>query len=377
MSNIIGGGQPSCKSKFPRGNVTKQNEVEEAIKRAACLARHKANPNAYRYKKYKRALNPQQLKDRARRLEYGFPLYSDYQQTADVDYEYVQGRKKIRDDQRQFEAFDSWSDTRLVSEIAVGSQDVTISNSIRGGKTQSGGGKRQAITEWSTKSRARCEKHIRNVPDGSIKYFLTLTYPLDFPSDGLTVKRDLSTIRKRLRRMGVHDDIWFLEFQSRGAPHIHMYLSQYPVGGIKAISQAWYEVVGSGDPKHLDFHLGKLSGRPCLEAMRNPHAASYYAVKYVVKSDQKDVPKDYVNVGRFWGYGGELKPVYQTYFVRGYNACRSAIKMIAVWKFQKFGGIVDSSLTLYSATLRGCSAFEIGQLISMCDWGVSTTPDYR
>ena len=106
--------------------------------------------------------------------------------------------------------------------------------------------------------------------------------------------------------MGVSDDIWFLEFQpNRGAPHFHLYLGQCPMNniekGIKACAHAWFEIVGSGDPKHLKFTLGGYGNKPCLEYMRNPHAASYYAVKYVVKADQKDVPDAYTNVGRFWG----------------------------------------------------------------------------
>lgn len=268
-----------------------------------------------------------------------------------------------------------WSDVRLVSTVSVGVQDVFITNNIVGGKAQVGGGLRSTITEWSKKSRARCEKHIRNCPDGSIKYFLTLTYPREFSNDGVRIKRDLSTMRKRLRRMGVRDDIWFLEFQMRGAPHFHLYLGQCPTGnlekGIKACANAWYEIVGSGDPKHLKFTLGQCGGKnkPCLEIMRNPHAASYYAVKYVVKADQKKVPSEYLNVGRFWGWGGKLKPVYESYFARGYAACKAGVSMIALWKFAKFGGYVDKDLTLYSATLRGGSSGDwLEKLMQYSGW---------
>jgi hypothetical protein len=261
-----------------------------------------------------------------------------------------------------------WSDTRMVSEITVGSQDVFISSTLRGGRAQLGGGARSKITEWSKQSRGRCEKHIRNVEDGAIKAFLTLTYPEHYSNDGKLIKRDLATIIKRLKRMGVKDGIWFLEFQLRGAPHFHCFLSQWPVGGSEAVARAWYEVVGSGDSKHLDWHLGKLSGRPCLEWMRKPHAASYYASKYAVKAEQKQVPTVYQNVGRFWGYWGDLKPVYQTYYSRGSEACSRAVRMIATWKFQKFGGLVDADLVLYSATLRGCSPLELDRLFESSGW---------
>jgi hypothetical protein len=295
--------------------------------------------------------------------------FSDYHPTVDIVKEYIRDKagkvvsveKQVPESQKQFRHLYEWSDTRLVSEVTVGVQDVFISNTLVGGRAQKGGGIRGKIIEWSKKSRAKCEKHIRNVEDGAIKYFLTLTYPSEFSNDGIRIKRDLATMRKRLRRMGVRDDIWFLEFQLRGAPHFHLYLGQCPTGnlerGIKACANAWYEIVGSGDLKHLKFTLGECGGKnkPCLEPMRNPHAASYYAVKYVVKADQKKVPEAYQNVGRFWGYGGDLKPVFVTYWAHGHEACKAGVKMIKLFKFVKFGGFVGEGLTLYSATLRGAA----------------------
>lgn len=266
------------------------------------------------------------------------------------------------------EYLDGWSDARMVSEVIIGEQDVQIKSTLRGGRPQVGGGVRGAIVEWSKKSRSRCERHIRNVQEGSIKAFLTLTYPKVFTNDGKAVKRDLATMVKRLKRMGVGTGIWFLEFQKRGAPHIHAFLGQFPVCGAAAVARAWYEIVGSGDEKHLDWHLGKLSGRPCVEIMRNQHAASYYAVKYAVKSDQKDVPKEYQNVGRFWGCWGGLRPSYRVYYARGSDMCMAAVRMIRLWKMTKFGGFVGEGLTLYSATLRGCKPDELDQLFQYSGW---------
>lgn len=262
----------------------------------------------------------------------------------------------------------NWNDVRMVSEVIVGEQDVIVKATVRGGKTQVGGGVRGSITEWSKKSRARCERHIRNVPEGSILAFLTLTYPSAFSNDGKRIKRDLASMVKRLKRMGVDDGIWFLEFQKRGAPHVHCFVSKWPVGGSGAVAKAWYEVVGSGDVKHLHWHEGKLSGRPCLEYMRVPHAASYYACKYAVKSEQKDVPEDYLNVGRFWGCWGDLKPVYAYYYARGSGMAQAAVEMIRMWKWAKFNGYVEQGIALYSATLRGCSIDDLLQLYESTGW---------
>lgn len=196
--------------------------------------------------------------------------------------------------------------------IQKGIQDVIIKHSVQNAAipNHAGGGKRGVIKELSRGAIKRLKLTARNVPEGSFKAFLTLTYPETFPTDGVKVKRDLSVMRKWLRRHGVGGGFWFLEFQARGAPHFHLFMSNYPLCGVSGVAEAWFRIVGSGDPKHLDWHLGKLSGRSCLEYVRKPHAASYYATKYATKQEQKQVPANYTNVGRFWGTFGNMKPVW-------------------------------------------------------------------
>jgi hypothetical protein len=203
--------------------------------------------------------------------------------------------------------------------LQIGSQDVVVKHKISGGSipNHAGGGKRGRITRLSKASIKRMKLASRNVPEGAFQAFVTLTYPDDFPTDGLKVKRDLSVFRKWLKRRGI-GAFWFLEFQKRGAPHYHLFLSSYPLGGVQAVAKAWFRIVGSRDPKHLAWHLGQLSGRSCLEYVRKPHVASYYATKYAAKQEQKDVPADYANVGRFWGMFGAIRPVWR--FVVGHGS---------------------------------------------------------
>ncbi|PWQ95763.1 rolling circle replication-associated protein [Leucothrix pacifica] len=339
MKNIIDGAIPQSNSRLS-GLVDPAREKMWAEQLKECLVRYKKNKAEYNAK----------IKEAANSFyKYDFTPYypSEYKITP---------------------LMNDWSDVRMVSEVIIGEQDVQIKSTLRGGRPQLGGGIRGAIKEWSKKSRSRCERHIRNVPQGSIVAFLTLTYPKVYTNDGKAVKRDLATMVKRLKRMGVSGGIWFLEFQKRGAPHVHAFLGQWPSGGAGAVARAWYEVVGSGDEKHLDWHLGRLSGRPCLEWMRNQHAASYYACKYAVKSQQKDVPEEYQNVGRFWGCWGGLRPVFRVFYARGGDACRAAVDMVRIWKLCKFGGHVGSGLSLYSATLRGCTFDELAQLFDSTGW---------
>lgn len=258
------------------------------------------------------------------------------------------------------------TDARLVSEIAIGAQDIRVKCKNTGGAVRhKGGGARKPITEWTTKSRRACETHIRNLPMDSIKAMATLTYPKEFPVDGKRVKRDLDNLKKRLKRRGING-VWFFEFQKRGAPHYHMYLDGYPLAGVKMIANAWYEIVGSGDPKHLEWHLGTLSGRPCLEYMRKPHAASWYASKYAVKAEQKEVPENFRNVGRFWGHWGGLKPVWKYVYGHGFTCLSHSLHVIKA--FREARGIQKpmTPVTHYSSTLRG--AMDEGFDYWFADW---------
>jgi len=66
-------------------------------------------------------------------------------------------------------------------------------------------------------------------------------------------------------------------------------------------SASWYRFVGSGDEKHL-------AAGTRVERLRKQDGARRYAVKYAGKMKQKHVPKDFRNVGRFWGCSRAVVP---------------------------------------------------------------------
>ena len=144
--------------------------------------------------------------------------------------------------------------------------------------------------------------------DVSFTSMITLTYPREFPNDGRDVKRNLVAFRKCLaRRLLELEYLWFLEFQRRGAPHIHILLRGARVCSTMQqwVSETWYRICGTGDERHL-----RAGTR--LERVRSPNGARNYAVKYAHKMTQKHVPENYRNVGRFWGCTKNVKPVVKS-----------------------------------------------------------------
>ena len=152
------------------------------------------------------------------------------------------------------------------------------------------GGKREVVKGFSHSSARRLSFLIRNAAaDWTV--FATLTYPEEFPTDGLKVKANLRAFLEFLRREEIRY-VWVLEFQRRGAPHFHFVLSGEIDKDI--LAERWYAIVGSGDPRHL-----RAGTR--IERIRDPRKAAGYMGNYAVKLESKWVPEGFSNVGRFWG----------------------------------------------------------------------------
>lgn len=175
------------------------------------------------------------------------------------------------------------------------------SGGCSGRRRRSGAGApRGQIVGFSDASRRRLLRVLRNGPEW--EGLIDLTYPRDFPSDGAKVRRDRDVFLKRLRRRvrGLAY-LWVLEFQVRGAPHIHVCVAGPGVGRLvrsaafyALVARWWFEIVGSGDVRHL--HAGTR-----VSVVRSSQGVAHYLAKYLRKCSQKEVPDGYVNVGRFWG----------------------------------------------------------------------------
>lgn len=121
----------------------------------------------------------------------------------------------------------------------------------------------------------------------------------DYMADGRVFKEHC----RRLRQWFTYREyygFWFLEFQARGAPHLHLvFNSKMDEKTILSLKKYWNKLIGAKCPHH------KTRGVQ-VEVLRNPESRSNYAAKYSAKSDQKEVPENYRNVGRFWGRFGKV-----------------------------------------------------------------------
>jgi hypothetical protein len=191
----------------------------------------------------------------------------------------------------------------------------------------------RAITEWSRKSRAAMCRTFAEldytplVECGRVPAMVTLTYPGDWETvapDGASVKRHLMLWRKRFHREWGEPAryIWKLEFQRRGAPHIHLWMAPpHTVGrsGRKFrdwLSQEWADIVGHADPEQRARHLLAGTAIDILNGLRacDPKRLAIYFTKHSSPNQRGD--KEYQHIvpeswrepgkgpGRFWGAYG-------------------------------------------------------------------------
>lgn len=167
------------------------------------------------------------------------------------------------------------------------------------------GGERGEIKAFSTQSRRRLTKYIANCR-ARYRYLGTLTVK-EFSMRGEIFKGFIDVyLRWFLARMRAVKEpelqsiLWWLEFQARGAPHLHFLYTERVRWELA--SKHWAKVVG-------DESIAQTATR--FEKIRKPGAMAAYIAKYAAKLEQKDAPAGMTGVGRYWG-------------VRGYREVREA-----------------------------------------------------
>lgn len=102
--------------------------------------------------------------------------------------------------------------------------------------------------------------------------------------------------------------LWFLEFQKRGAPHVHLLTNIVCAGdGDRDYNaRAWVDSIDCGVGQERKVYLVHKHHK-CWELVRSENGARHYVTKYALKTEQKLVPKKYSNVGRWWGSSRDVK----------------------------------------------------------------------
>lgn len=161
---------------------------------------------------------------------------------------------------------------------------------------------RGRVIGLSRRSRLRLQVRInRCLFKAGRVWFLTLTYPREFPAH-CVAKTDLRAFLKRVsRKWGKRGAIWRIENQKRGAPHFHIVLFLAAAVPDREFSEwsarAWHSVVGSGDENHLFY--GTRS-----ELFRSARGVSSYCSKYVSKPEEGE--RAQLIEGRQWGREGDF-----------------------------------------------------------------------
>jgi len=125
-----------------------------------------------------------------------------------------------------------------------------------------------------------------------------LTYGQHWPTDGREFKRHLNNFLTQLRQQFPFLlYLWIAEFQSRNAPHVHVFLNITPTkDNREKLADIWCNLVNAPDKANM------------LVVHRNPKnfiawkmGTGSYLCKYLDKASQKAIPAGFENFGRFWG----------------------------------------------------------------------------
>ena len=162
------------------------------------------------------------------------------------------------------------------------------------------------IKTFSENSRRNLSKHLCKIRFDYYKerWFVTLTFHNQIPNSQIALKKIIDKFNKRINRRNLFIDfVWKLEYQKRGAPHLH-YLLLFP-GRVSynerthlagSIRNAWIECVGDNDElfKRLSVDIRQVG---------NNNKTVSYLMKYLDKLDDEEHEH---NLGRFWAVSSGL-----------------------------------------------------------------------
>lgn len=167
-----------------------------------------------------------------------------------------------------------------------------------------------AITYFSEASKRRLLEVCRE-SGHHIQSQFCLSYHDDFPLDGRQVKADLDRFEYLVKKHFGREThmLWALEFQKRGAPHIHFFSDIEATRENRlTLTILWICKVLGYSPETPGFRVHNHAKNFQGWKMRS---GQYLVKEYIEKMEQKDVPENFLNVGRFWGHSRNMKPKYE------------------------------------------------------------------
>ena len=199
------------------------------------------------------------------------------------------------------------SQTALPDAFLLYPSAVKIVRKRYGQRTDKAPPVRTDIQGFSDHSRRRLRFLAGNTCTRLISQFCP-TYHNSNP-DGSTVKKHLNAWLTLLRKKypGVHY-LWVLEFQTRGVPHFHVWLSlPHDLPGLhEHLARSWNQIAEPGDLEHLRFHLHRKN------FIAWDMYSTSYLTKYLDKESQKAIPPGFTGCGRFWGNSRGLLAIPET-----------------------------------------------------------------
>jgi hypothetical protein len=250
---------------------------------------------------------------------------------------------------------------------------VVKASVVGGGGDKPRAAKRGRITEFTAKSRQEMRWTFNALPWETVPgrlAMVTLTYPVEFPRSGETIKSHFAAFQNRWRRRYGRGPVgaWALEFQERGAPHFHFYVGLPdesevvwdPVVGQwvwEWALEAWFEIVGSGESDHRAWGVNvQLSASE--EKRVNGLRVGEYFWRESGKWIQKQVPEGFEDVGAFWRYSGMKKVEYATSIRRDeYVRIRRPLLRL---RAQRSGGKIRRPRGLDGTSVVGVDGFGTG-----------------
>ena len=181
---------------------------------------------------------------------------------------------------------------------------------VRGLKGLKGvGGKRGGIYSFSPASKRRLKWAAANAYPELITTF-ALTYH-ERKANGRELKRDLKVFNDAFnRKWGKVGKLWILEFQKRGVPHLHIWVTlNYEEPGLrKWVGDTWNRIAEPSNQFHLWWHRDRKDKDGFYNVRPWDMKSGSYLCKYLDKEHQKRVPEGFKGVGRFWGPSKGLVP---------------------------------------------------------------------